>query len=461
MAKQLQYYPHDNRARLANGREVFTRANEVHELAADIQHIGAVALFSEVQASHLVGPPADVTVPNPFGGFRERRPLSSLYGVGKEHHRLVKDTLALANNALNDLASDLHSGAERVPLDENPVAAGLAVLRGHGGPGAQPNCEMIFEGADMPAFFTIAKDLTAERVAADAQSYGWEQWFAEASDEQLTNFAQWYTQRLKTLADSETRGEFVGELKETYKSRVRRAIDDGWIDDRHAVALERRISAIDVRFFSPFGQMPAEIGGLLQDRRPAKLALLPSLTGDEIVTHEFSHAFGGIDYAGMARHLSSFLGAEQTSGEAASLEHLSRILDEGFNEHLTAALLKGAPETISPVARQQHANLEVSGASEGYQDYREFVGALLGGIDRRITEADIRQVVDAMVDGDTTKFVRIVAVKWGQRDPLGEMFKIVQQHDHERQNGATTYDQSYTEKALTQKLIEQLNSLRS
>lgn len=134
MSERLQYYDHSTRfqAHAMHG-EALTKANEVHELAADVQHIGAIALFDEVQTSKRIGNPIEITIPNPISGYSQKRTPSSLLGKGKRRYERIVATLVEADEALDDLQAGLDelavSGENGVKLhDIAPASHGISVF---------------------------------------------------------------------------------------------------------------------------------------------------------------------------------------------------------------------------------------------------------------------------------------------------------------------------------------------
>lgn len=463
MSEQLQYYEHTARFEdPANHGEALTRANEAHELAADVQHIGSVALFSEVQAANVVGNPTEVNVPNPIAGYSEKRTPKSLYGKGKERYGRITATLAGADEALGDLQTSLDNYAASGEVggtlqDVAPSSRGTDVLRHMQDDGNQ---EMILSGADISPFLKVSKDLTAEAQGKEANEFSWQDWFKSASEEQLTNFSQWYTERLKTLADPESKAEYVEGLKSDYKDRVGQAMQEGWIPDGkvHQAALATRMARVDVRFFSPFGRMPDHVGGLAQKRGFGKnILVLPTFAGEQVTVHELGHAFAGIDGSSMRNYFTGKIGKEQVARKNPRLEHLYTILNEGYNDHMTAALIDGEPTTIIPTEREAKGVVETEGSSELYHAYREIFGILMGGEDGKVTNADMKEMVDSMVIGNFGSFAHQLSAKWGGRDVLVEVLEVVDRHDNDRWNNLDNPE--YNEELLAKKIAERLKGI--
>jgi hypothetical protein len=462
MSEQLQYYEHTARFEdPANHGEALTKANEVHELAVDVQHIGSVALFSEVQASNIVGSPTEVFVPNPITGYSEKRTPKSLFGKGKERHERITATLGGADEALGDLQTGLNdyaaSGESSGTLEDiAPNSRGTEVLRHMQDDGNQ---EMILRGANVSPFLKTSKNLTAEAQGKEPSEFGWQEWFKSASEEQLTNFSQWYTERLKTLADPESKAQYVEALKTDYKDRVGQAMQEGWIPDGkvHKAALATRVARADVRFFSPFGRMPDYVGGLSQKRGLGKnIVLLPTLEGKQVTVHEFGHVFAGVDASSMFEHFKGTMGKEEVWRKRPRIEHLYTILNEGYNDHMTAALIDGDPTTIVPAERDTKGIVETEGSSEGYKAYREIFGVLMGGEDGSVTNTDIKEAVDSMVIGNFGQFAHQLSTKWGGRDVISEVFDVVAKHDNDQWNNLDNPD--YNEELLAKKIAVRLQT---
>jgi hypothetical protein len=465
MSEKLHYYAHSVPfENPASSGEALTRANEIHELAADIQHIGAVALFSEVQVGNIVGGPVEVNVPNPVSGYSEVRTTKSLFGKGKERYERITAHLTGADEALTDLQSGLNNYAfsgevGRTLQDVDPNSRGTEVLRDVQSNGNQ---EMILQGADIPSFLKTSKDLTAEAQGRDPSEFAWEEWFKSASEEQLANFSQWYTERLRMLSNPERKSEYIEALKTDYERRVVQAMQEGWIPDGkvHKAALTTRIARADIRFFSPFGRMPEYAGGLAQKRGLGKnILLLPTIAGEQVTVHELGHVFAGIDGGSMRSYFISKLGKEQAARKNHRLEHVYTILNEGYNDHMAAALIDGDPTTIVPAERDARGIIETEGSSELYKAYREIFGVLMGGEDGKITSADMKEVVDSMVVGNFGQFAHKISAKWGGRDVLVEILNMVDKHDNDRWNNLN--NPAYNEELLAKKLIGHLQSIRA
>ncbi len=430
----------------------------MHELAADVQHIGAVALFSEVQASYIIGTPTEVTVPNPLAGYTERRTPKSLLGAGKKRHQRITSTLARADEALGDLQTGMNaysaSGATGSSLqDIVSDSRGTQILRKLEDNGNQ---KMILRGAAVSPFLKVSKDLTAEAQGKDPKEFGWEDWLKSASEEQLTNFSQWYTERLKVLSDPENKAEYIEKLKTGYKGRVEKAMQEGWIDGKHKAVLDTKLERADVRFFSPFGQMPDQVGGLSQKRGLGKnIVLIPTLTGEQVVVHELGHVFAGIDGKNMGDYFIHKLGKEYVAQNYSKFEHLYTILNEGYNEHMTEALIDSEPTVIRPTEREARGIAEAQGNSELYKSYREVFGVLVGGENGTVSGSDMKEIVDSMVTGNFGNLARHIDQKWGGRDVLTGVVEVVIEHDRGMWRNFDNPD--YNEELLAKKIIERLH----
>jgi hypothetical protein len=446
MTEQLNYYAHELDSRHSNGQDILTRPNEVHELAADIQRIGAVALLSNAQAALAVGGDhAPVRVPNPIVSFHEKRPIRSLWGKGKERQRRIRTSLETADDALNQLQTELDQ--------QLPNADSQGVLQPLREPDVNANFEMLLDGAALSPFLRMTKQTGDELADASGVERSWESWFAHAPDEQLTNFAQWYTDRLRNLAEPETRTRYVESLKVGYAEKVNAAMDEGWISSRHKPKLDQRMASAEVRFFSPFGHMTKHLAGVAQKRRRSDLVLLPTITGPEIVTHELGHVFAAIDDKGMKRHFEEQLGKDEVASNMLVLRHLYAVLNEGSDEHMTAALLNGSPEIVSPTERLSLGIAEVPGSSDIYRDYREVLATLLGGDTGEITRDDMLLLTDSAVDGNFAQLAELINNKWHGRRVLNELVPLIAKHD--RASWQHMDDPNY-EKQLCRKIIRHL-----
>lgn len=182
------------------------------------------------------------------------------------------------------------------------------------------------------------------------------------------------------LARPESKAKYVDSLKFDYITRIERAMREGWIPDdkAHRAALLTRVAATDVRFFSPFGRMPEQAGGLTQRRWLSTIVALPTITGKQITVHELGHVYARIDGVSMYGYFAGRLGRKRATRKITSLEHLHTILNEGYNDHMTAALIDGHPTTIIPIERDTKGVIETEGSCKLYHTYREIFGRLMG-----------------------------------------------------------------------------------
>jgi hypothetical protein len=117
MSEQLQYENHILNYYLSGTLdptyrgELFSKGSEAHELATDIQHVGAIALLSEVQTAQTIGSDTSFTVPNPVQGHKERRTLNTLIGTRKRRHERTASLLESAGEALDNLQTGLEGYA--------------------------------------------------------------------------------------------------------------------------------------------------------------------------------------------------------------------------------------------------------------------------------------------------------------------------------------------------------------
>jgi hypothetical protein len=231
----------------------------------------------------------------------------------------------------------------------------------------------------------------------------------------------------------------------------------GWINPRHLATLSERIDGTEVRFFSPFGRMPEEVGGFMQETANSRLVLLPSVTGEAMSVHELGHAFAGINGASMRKYYEGKLGDLGAQHRESAMVDLFHVLNEGYNEHMTSALISGSPEVISPLDRDQRGIAEPAGSSEIYEHYREVFSALIGGTAGTVSRSDIEEVVDTMVDRDFSSFARLVDRKWPHRDVLVKMLDTAQEWRNEKWSRPDTEHDSAD---LAKKLAGNLKAAR-
>jgi hypothetical protein len=336
---------------------------------------------------------------------------------------------------------------------DSPVVWGLQLLRSSGG---SDNREMIIAGSDVPPSLRDLKDHQAASLGLPNEDYSWGDWLNTASEEQLTNFSQWYTQRLRTLADPESRAAFVDQVKTRFRERVEQGIDDGWIDARHLETLDERLATTNVRFFSPFGQMPEQFAGLATKGNEATV-LLPTVAGENLSDHEFAHVFGGIDAQGMIDYFELRVGNVRSVVRQEAMADLCHLLDEGYVEHVTEALLNGHPDLIDPQGRLSAGVLESAGTSAEYRQSRHLLGVLLAGKDGVIQANDVRRVVDAMVDGDFASFAQMLNERWAGRDVMVDLLAAMESNRREAWRHPERAE-SYGTEVLVSRLLETLRS---
>ena len=457
MGEELQYYPIQPDQTPAT-KDILHRSKEMHELAADIQHIGGLAMGSEADAARLVGAPAIINVPNPVAGYRESRSLASFYGKGKQRHERVAGLLEAAELSLDELQASISAPAVD---DANNItlsnSRGIQLFRGLSYAG---NRELVFEGADIAPFLSNSKDLTAKQQGKDPSTYSWHEWFWEGTEAQLTNFSQWYTEQLKVLADPEQKNAFVASLKDDYKSRIGSAIDAGWIEPGLAKNL-KEVDAADIRFFSPFGHTTDHFAGVAQHKKGEEIILLPNIVGRTVVVHEFGHIFASIKGDSIKKHFTKVIGKDPSVKSMSAIGELYTILNEGFNDHMTAALITGAPEVISPVERAAQGIPEVKGAAgEVYKSYREVFGALIGGQDGQTNKMDISEVISVIASRDFSAFAKFTSEKWGDRDIMSELVAVITEHQAELMREPSKNNFEQNQLLLSDKILTHLRMIQ-
>jgi hypothetical protein len=286
-----------------------------------------------------------------------------------------------------------------------------------------------------PPFLREQKATAGDGLDIPAADYSWERWLATASEEQLTNFAQWYTEQLKVLADPVKREQLVGGLKESFERRVEQAMTDGWIDRRHQDRLVKSMQELTVRFASPFGSLPEHLSGLTQETETGHLVVLPSVPGEELVTHELGHVFANITTADLREHFRDTLGPLKADLQPLSITEVWDLLTEGFDEHLTVALLSGAPQIVRPSERDAQGIPELAVTSEMYRRYREAYAEIVGGEDQAVTTADIRELVDGMADRNVPGLANYLRRKWPNQDMLARLLDMATDYSLDQLRG--------------------------
>lgn len=103
---------------------------------------------------------------------------------------------------------------------------------------------------------------------------------------------------------------------------------------------------------------------------------------------------------------------------------LAAVINEGFDEHMTIALITGSPNVLSPADRDAQHIPHAHGESELYTSYRDVFADLIKGDGvSKSGDIDMGKVVDAIPD--FADFRALVAGRWGGKDVLAEAFRMV------------------------------------
>ena len=445
--------------------KLVTPAAEAHELAVDMVQIGAIALSSEVEVVTATGQSYQPNIPNPITPrmLRPRIEMDTTAegSVTNMFSRRPDQSAVEADSAIQTLQEEVGSLVSQPDggiAANNYLKAKIAEARqAQFSPWSQPFFEMIMDGADKPALFDRLRAATAAKVGGENQKITWKRWLHEAPDSELTNFSQWYTAKLTEIANPETRPLVVEKLKNGYRELVSKGMQDGWIDPRHYGTLNKKMKKTGIAFFSPFGKLAEVHVGMAQVN--LNHVMLPVATGPQLVIHELGHAFAGVSIRSFFKYYEKRLDRHLTAGEKEASVALITILNEGFNDHMTAALLKGSPEVIDVEQRKTASISEVAGHSDGYEGYRNVFGALANGADNAppLNKSDIRSIVNTMIDGDFEAFGNFINSRWGNRNILAEAFTTVD----ELQKSASKQLRDLDYNSTTKKLLEVLRDRKA
>ena len=397
--------------------------HERFELEADAHNVGSIALAEWVRVSVLMGNPAELPEPqtaraidrksliprrhvlvfNATDDFKLRPQFFAKVGP-KEEVTKARDASGLLDTDLARLgASD--SSVQDQYIDERIASLRANAVRLTN----MDNVEMIFDGADLPPVI---------RTAIDSYDGTWVDWFRSAPKEQIVNFSEWYLTQVKKLADPIGRESAVQEYKQRYLDVVEGAVSAGWLRQDHLDQARRAVGRAKVAFFSPFGGKSWDYGAFTQSNgifrpRSKQLVGLPIAVGAWTSVHEFGHVFNNLD--------SRTFSANQYLDSPTAVSEISTLFIEGYNEHMTAALLDGAPEVISPREREARDIAETKGSSDLYKDYREVFALLVEGDARSqaFTVRDMATVVDTLSDGKKLK--QFLESRWSGRDILEDL----------------------------------------
>jgi hypothetical protein len=228
-------------------------------------------------------------------------------------------------------------------------------------------------------------------------------------------------------------------------------MEEGWINKRQRKLLNLKMARTDFRFFSLFGFMPSSMSGNAQNHGHGRSTLLlPTIPSKRLVTHELGHAFASIDSFSIYKYFTKKIGKKEAFQKSKQISHLFTILNEGFNEHMTAALMEGGPTIISPKERTARGIAETvsSAPFDSYNPYREIFGVLMGGEEGRVTKNGMSEIIDSMVANDIHQFARLIGRKWGGREVLLEMLHVIEEHDSDKEgsSGSLKYNEELAKK---------------
>lgn len=403
------------------------RADEVTELTADLVRFGSIAVASEVEADFAVGNESqEPQLPNIVTERDlKKRILLDMSSptlteiFSRDVYDWASDSERSVKSAVEDLKVLSDSGS---PKDVRSFLAQRTRNLGSelsGFNSSRGNVEMILADADLPPFLKQQVD-----------SMGWSDWIRTASREQITNFGQWYTTRLRELTNPAERQEHIQEIHYDYIERVEKAMKEGWIDPRHRQSLVKAMKNTHITFFSPFGNVAGmHFGGARQDvfgYRKDQIYLPTTVTpGSHLSTHELGHSFAGVHTKRASKVLIKTLGKkhiEQNLDVATGYGELLTIINEGFNDHMAFALREGQPAIISPRARREAGLDPDQATSSVYEQYREAFAALVNGDSGEpLLVEDIKELTDTMIERDFQHFCDFVKERWDGRDVMKEI----------------------------------------
>lgn len=408
--------------------EVLTTNDETHEVAIDLHNFGSVARSSDIVAElHVQGSADRHNLPETITTKHTRKRFG--FTIGEEGLKLGRsgdEHMSEAQAATHDLNEEMAAIARRSDVSE--VAAfldrRLTDLRfdtSNRGFTASANFNMLMDGADLSPVTQNSKQAFMVGRGLTEKTFRWENWFENAPKEEVTNFAQWYANRLEILANPRTREQFVRSQKDAYLGIIK---NSGWLNDRQVKEATKRVDAAKIVFFSPFGGVVHEFGGATQSDRRKPLVALPTITGRHIVVHEFGHAFNGFDFNGMRKWYSKARPNESLKFDS-NADHLARIINEGYNEHMTVALDTGSPDLLSPTERDARHIPHSHGESNLYIEYRDtFADILAGDGSAGPDSVKMGEVVDII--SNFSEFRAYVAKQWGGRDILATVFTVAE-----------------------------------
>lgn len=428
MEKELQY-SRTNRNFMAT--RVVDRDNEVRDLSADLVRFGAIALASEVETGIILGEPTslpELASPIKESDLKKRIMVddtaSGFFNVFKKEVPQYANESALAITQINNELRLFNSAATNPDNVSSYIKKKVSNLLGEQKTIQSGNTEMLMAGSEISPFL---REQIPKRE--------WIDWMTSASQEQIVNFSQWYAERLKVLSSPDKREVFTKQLEKDYTEKINKAITEGWINPRHQKKLEKSMANQKVIYFSPFGNIAeTEFAGARQDVTLSRVDIvaLPTITdpGSWVSTHEFGHGFAGVDYKKALGVIKEVIGKDNLENKLQTAEGIGiflTIINEGFNDHMTAALIEGSPAVISAEERQEKGISIKKETSETYGIYRDAFAALVNGSNSELplTTNEMSGIVDTMVDGDFYGFTQFVSKKWGGREVIKEIIGAI------------------------------------
>lgn len=173
-------------------------------------------------------------------------------------------------------------------------------------------------------------------------SINWGEWLAnDANDNQLSAFLEWHVSKIEKHQTSTMIQSEIARQKADYKTNLRDAIDDGWLDEQAAQAIDK-VDDIQVYIGDIFDTLMQERGGyhvpgtkfivIGASSEPKKLNVITA-QGQlwRVTKHELNHAvLGHLPY---------------------------RWLNEAATEHIALSMKGGLPDVIDPYERQKQDHM--------------------------------------------------------------------------------------------------------
>lgn len=206
-------------------------------------------------------------------------------------------------------------------------------------------------------------------------SVNWGEWLANvADDNQLLEFLEWHVDKIIKHQTAPAVQSEIYAQKARYKTSLRNAIDDGWLHEEAAQAIDK-VDGTNVYIGDIFDTLMQERGAY-------------HLRGTSFVVIAGSSDPVKLNSTTAQRELWKNIGHELNHAVVGQLPY--RWLDEAATEHIALSLKGGLPEIVDPHERQNRQHMKGT-----YVKERELLAHLLTNDKRTIPASLITRTYSA------------------------------------------------------------------